>query len=75
MFGYATFAQAPFADLGVSGAVFDVDVTEAGVVIASSELANVVFVATNAEGASTAETVNTINNIFNKSFGNIICKI
>ena len=53
MFGYATFANSPFAALGVSGAVFDVDVTEAGAVVASSESANAVFNAAQAEAAST----------------------
>ena len=65
MFGYATFANSPFAALGATGIVYDVAVDEAGVVIASSESANAVFIASQAEAASTSGVFNTLNNIFN----------
>ena len=65
MFGYATFANAPFASLGAGGAVYDVFVTEAGSSDSSTALAASQLVATNAEAVSTASVVNTINNIFN----------
>jgi hypothetical protein len=65
VFGYATFANSPFAAFGATGIVYDVAVDEAGVVIASSESANAVFLASQAEAASTSGVFNTLNNIFN----------
>jgi hypothetical protein len=65
VFGYATFANSPFAALGATGIVYDVAVDETGTVISSSESANAVFIASQAEAASTSGVFNTLNNIFN----------
>ena len=65
MFGYATLANSPFAALGVSGAVYDVAVDEAGSTAAEVLSANNQFVAAQTEAASSAAVFNTLNNIFN----------
>jgi hypothetical protein len=65
VFGYATFAQAPFAALGGGGAVIDVALSETGSSASATSIFASVLTATNAEGMSTAAAVNTINNIFN----------
>jgi len=64
VFGISAFAQAPFASLGRTGAIYDVAVAEAASAVAAY-LSRADFVATDAETGTAAEAVNTINNIFN----------
>lgn len=65
MFGYAAFAQAPFAALGSRGAVIDVELEEAGSANSNTNSIGTTFVATAVESGSTTSVVNTINNTFN----------
>ena len=67
MFGYAAFAQTPFAALGSGGVAIDVSLQETGQAAASTALASSIIVAAQAEAASTSSVVNTLNNIFNPS--------